>query len=217
MPNHSKITTQINEGPNDPSIYKAVFLAGGPGSGKSYVAKNAGFEALGFKMVNNDVAFERYLTAAGLALTPDNIYSARGQALRTQAKEITNRQMKLYLDGSLGIVIDGTGKDLTKIINQSNKLKQLGYQTAMVFVNTDLESALDRNRKRKRTLPDDQVEIMWIDVQKNLGEFQQYFKEFMFLVDNSNDSNTTLQIHRLYVRIREWAANSEISKHDVDN
>ena len=29
---------QMEEGVNDPHIFKAVFLAGGPGSGKSFVA-----------------------------------------------------------------------------------------------------------------------------------------------------------------------------------
>jgi predicted kinase len=198
-------SSQLIEGPHDPSIYRAIFLAGGPGSGKSYVAKNSGFESLGFKIVNNDIAFEKYLASDGLAPTPDNIYSARGQELRTRAKEITNKKMHLYLDGNLGLVIDGTGKDLDKIIRQANKLKALGYEVAMVFVNTDLDTALARNRKRKRTLPDDQVTLMWTEVQRNLGEFQHYFKSQMYLIDNSKDSNTTLQIHRLYVGIREWA------------
>ena len=33
-----KLMDLLNEGVNDPGIFKAVFLAGGPGSGKSFVA-----------------------------------------------------------------------------------------------------------------------------------------------------------------------------------
>ena len=32
-----KLGDLFNEGVNDPGIFKAVFLAGGPGSGKSFV------------------------------------------------------------------------------------------------------------------------------------------------------------------------------------
>ena len=123
----------LDEGPHDPSIYKAVFLAGGPGSGKSYVVRSSAFSALGFKVVNNDNAFEKYLSDAGLAPTPDNIYSRQGQEIRGKAKAVTNKQMQSYLKGALGLVIDGTGKDYDKITSQAAKLKDLGYDVAMVF------------------------------------------------------------------------------------
>jgi dephospho-CoA kinase len=203
---HDIITeSQLEEGPNDPSIYKAVFLAGGPGSGKSYIVKRSALQALGFKIVNNDAAFEHYLAQAGMTPTPDDIYSRRGQEIRSHAKEITNKQMQTYLKGALGLVIDGTGKDFDKIKSQSEKLEDLGYDTAMVFVNTDLETALKRNRQRKRQLPDAEVKKMWDAVQKNIGSFQHQFENDMYIVDNSDGSNTEEQILRLYKRMKTWA------------
>lgn len=199
------IPQSLEEGPNDPSIYKAVFLAGGPGSGKSYIVKRGAFEALGFKVVNNDAAFEKYLADAGMTATPDNIYSRRGQEIRGRAKEVTNRRMQTYLKGALGLVIDGTGKDFGKIQRQAQKLEDLGYDTAMVFVNTDLETALERNRRRARTLPDEEVTKMWQDVQKNLGAFQQEFDDDMYIIDNSIGSDTEPQVLRLFKRMRSWA------------
>jgi len=195
----------LDEGPNDPSIYKAVFLAGGPGSGKSYIVDRSALKALGFKIVNNDAAFEHYLTQAGMTPTPDDIYSRRGQEIRTHAKEITNKQMQTYLKGALGLVIDGTGKDFNKIQRQAEKLENLGYDTAMVFVNTDLETALQRNRKRSRVLPDVEIKKMWEAVQKNLGNFQHYFENDMYIIDNSDGSDTEAQVNRLYKRMRSWA------------
>lgn len=197
--------SNLEEGPNDPSIYKAVFLAGGPGSGKSYIVDRSAFKALGFKIVNNDAAFERYLADAGMEPTPDQIYSPRGQEIRTKAKSVTNRQQQIYLQGALGLVIDGTGKDYEKITSQANKLRNIGYDTAMVFVNTDLETALERNRKRPRQLPDEEVERMWTQVQKNIGRFQNYFGNDFYVVDNSTDSDTEAQVTRLYNRMRSWA------------
>ena len=48
---------ELQEGLYDPNIFKAFFLAGGPGSGKSYVATKA-TGGTGLKTVNSDDAFE---------------------------------------------------------------------------------------------------------------------------------------------------------------
>ena len=77
-------------------------------------------------------------------------------------------------------------KIMKRFVRMSEKLKKLGYETLMVFVNTDLETALARNAKRDRTLPPDVVEQMWRQVQNNIGKFQRYFKDNMFIIDNSD-------------------------------
>jgi predicted kinase len=190
----------IDEGPNDPSIYKAIFLAGGPGSGKSYVVGKTALNSLGFKVINNDNAFERYLNDAGLEATPDNIYSKQGQELRVHAKEITNKQMQSYLKGSLGLVIDGTGKDYDKISNQSNELRQLGYDTHLIFVNTSLDVALERNAKRSRSVPESVVIKSWKSVQANIGKFNNHFKENLIIVDNNKPDEDIIK--QVYKRIQ---------------
>ncbi len=48
----------LQEGPNDPGIFKVIFFAGGPGSGKSYVANELGLISRGLKVLNSDDAFE---------------------------------------------------------------------------------------------------------------------------------------------------------------
>jgi dephospho-CoA kinase len=195
----------LQEGVNDPSIFKAVFLAGGPGSGKSFIVGKTALPALGFKVVNSDAAFERALANANMEATPENIYSAKGQALRAGAKALTKKMLDNYVNGRLGLVIDGTGKDYAKIEKQANRLRELGYEVAMIFVNTDLETALERNRKRDRSLPDDEVETMWKDVQKNLGKFQNFFRQKMFIVDNSTGSNYEGAVQSTYKRIMSWS------------
>ena len=47
----------LKEGINDVGIFKAVFMAGGPGSGKSAVARKLGITALGLKNVNLSIIF----------------------------------------------------------------------------------------------------------------------------------------------------------------
>ena len=60
--------------------------------------------------------------------------------------------MDIHLKEKLGLVIDGTGKDFEKITNQANALRQVGYDCAMIFVNTNKETALQRNSTRDRVL-----------------------------------------------------------------
>lgn len=197
--------TSILEGVNDPAIFKAVFLAGGPGSGKSFIVGKTALTALGFRLINSDNAFEAALAKANIESTPENIFSALGQEIRDQAVALTSKKLELSIDGRLGLVIDGTGKDYVKIENQAKRLRELGYEVAMIFVNTDLDTALERNRKRARSLPDPAVEEMWKDVQKNLGKFQNFFRRKMYIVDNSVGSNYEGAVLSTYKKIMEWS------------
>jgi len=181
----------INEGVNDPGIFKAFFTAGGPGSGKSYVATASGAgknNPYGLKVVGSDPLFTKMLKDAGKATTAKDIHSDEGQAIRDRAKALITKQEKNYMDGRLGLLIDGTGKDYNKIKNASDKLKVLGYDTYMIFVNTSLDVALQRNEARPRSLDEDEVKKMWDAVQKNMGKFQSYFGRSSFLLVDNNSA-----------------------------
>ena len=205
----------IDEGVNDPAIFKAIFLAGGPGSGKSFIVGKTGLTSLGFKVVNPDTAFEKALNKAGLEMNPDNIFSVKGQDIRGRAKELTNKQQELYVKGRLGLVIDGTGKDASKILRQRGLLQKLGYSTAMILVNTDKETALKRNDARPRRLDPKEVGKMWDEVQSNLGRYQQAFKKNFIIVDNSEGkdySKETLRAYRLMSKFAKAEPMNPIAK-----
>ena len=96
-----------------------------------------------------------------------------------------------YIKGRLGMIIDGTGKNYKKIEGQVEKLRSLGYDCYMVFVNTSLAVAQERNSARDRKLPVDMVTQMWDEVQQNIGKFQRLFKSKRFeIVDNSEYGNS---------------------------
>jgi dephospho-CoA kinase len=200
----SKQLSDLDEGLNDPGIFKAVFLAGGPGSGKSFIVGRTGLVGLGLKLVNSDPIFELGLKNAGLKTTPEDIYTTKGQSIRDRAKALTKKQQELYLKGRLGLVIDGTGKDYQKIQKQKEQLEAMGYETAMIFVNTDEGTALERNRKRDRSLSDEEVTKMWKSVQNNLDKFQNSFKSKFFIVDNSEGSNFEAATTSVYKKISAW-------------
>ena len=177
----------LQEGLNDPNIFKAFFLAGGPGSGKSYVVRKT-TGGTGLQIVNSDDAFERYLKQAGLSQKMPEDETAERDIERKRAKRVTKARQGGYIEGRLGLIIDGTGKDYDKIAKQSNELKQLGYDTHMIFVNTSLDTALERNAKRPRSVPESIAVKSWKDVQSNIGKFSQHFRQNFIVVDN-NDSD----------------------------
>tara|TARA_B100002019_G_scaffold146084_1_gene125884 strand:+ start:97 stop:780 length:684 start_codon:yes stop_codon:yes gene_type:complete len=175
----------LQEGLNDPNIFKAFFLAGGPGSGKSYVVRRT-TGGTGLKVVNSDDAFEKLLRDANLSLKMPPEEKAPRDVARKRAKKLTKARKEGYLEGRIGLIIDGTGKDYDKIARQSKELKQLGYDTHMIFVNTSLDTALQRNAKRARSVPESIVVKSWNDVQSNIGAFSQHFRENFVVVDNND-------------------------------
>lgn len=201
----------ITEGPNDPAIFKAIFLAGGPGSGKSYIVGKTALPTLGFKVVNSDDAFEAAMTKAGLTMDGDTIFSTQGQEIRDKAKKLTARRMQGYIRGRLGLVIDGTGKDPSKITKQLNELRSLGYDVSMIYVNTDLDTAVARNDQRPRSLPIQQVTALWKEVQKNIGNFQRTFGKNFIVIDNSAGEDTDKNILDGY----RWA--TKFAKAPIEN
>ena len=188
--------TYLEEGVHDPGIFKVVFTAGGPGSGKSFIAGRAGlgkFSSFGMKTVNSDTIFEKLLRDAKVEPVPEQIFSPKGQEIRKHAKVLTKKRYKGWVQGRLGMVIDGTGKDYKKIKEMSDALRSIGYASYMLFVNTSLDVAQQRNMMRARTLEPIEVEEMWKAVQQNMGKFQQYFSRQNFiLVDNNSPSQDVL-------------------------
>ena len=175
---------ELQEGLNDPNIFKAFFLAGGPGSGKSYVVRKT-TGGTGLKVVNSDDAFEKLLKDAGLSLKMPADEAEPRDAVRGKAKALTSKSKGNYLDGRLGLVIDGTGRDFDKVSKEKRELENLGYDCYMIFVNTSLDVALERNIERERSVPEDIVIKSWKDVQSNIGKFNNLFKSGMIIVDNN--------------------------------
>ena len=175
----------LQEGVYDPNIFKAFFLAGGPGSGKSYVVRKT-TGGTGLKVVNSDDAFESLLKKAGLSLKMPKSEEEPRDAVRSRAKELTLKRRGNYLEGRLGLIIDGTGREADKIIRQHRHLKELGYDTHMIFVNTSLDVALQRNAERPRSVPEPIVVKSWKDVQSNMGTFSQTFRQGFVVVDNND-------------------------------
>jgi len=182
-----KAVEKVAAGVYDPSIFKAVFLSGGAGSGKSFVARKTTL-GHGLRLVNSAM-FEHLMNKAGIDLnmvgmTEDQI--KKKDEIRKKAKEITKKMKQEYINGRISVVIDGTGRDYSNIKLQKETLEDLGYDTSMIFVNTSLDTALTRNKMRTRNVPENLVKKFWKNVQSNMGKFQKLFGNTNFIIVDNN-------------------------------
>ena len=222
----------LKEGVFDPQILKCIFMGGGPGSGKSFVADsllgqhaevifglrkeggdksifaNASFLPGGMKYVNSDRLFEKALASAGISagdlakIYKDNPARYKAQitgapdaedpyappSIRTVEKGRLQKMKAPYEVERLGLLVDGTGKSRKKITGQNERAEAKGYDTYMIFVDTTLEVAKERNQKRARTLPEDGPDgliAMWEACQVNLKYYKQLFGKNFALVNNN--------------------------------
>ena len=196
------------EGVYDPGIFKAFFLAGGAGSGKSYSAeKSTGSAAgkfewhenmsslkpgrtgpYGLKVVNSDEQLEFGLMKAKMH-TDFTKYSddetMEKERIREKGKKITKKKEQLWINGRLGLIIDGTAKNPAKLSSRIKTLTDVGYDTYMIFVNTSLDIALQNNAGRKRRLTDETVTATWNEVQQVKDQLANLFPGgFVEIINN---------------------------------
>jgi hypothetical protein len=193
----------IQEGIYDQGKMKAVFLAGGPGSGKDFVM-NKVLAGNGLTEINSDVALEFLMKRHGLDLEMPDEEKVERDIVRGRAKNVTKEKERLALAGRKGLIINGTADDINKIATIKKSLEDQGYETMMVFVNTSNDVSRERNVERgkmgkrkvpdgtdKQGKPDDSPDIRqekWEAAQKNIGEFQKIFGQDSFVViDNTQD------------------------------
>ena len=194
-----KYFNELQEGVYDPNIFKAFFIAGGPGSGKSFVVRRT-TGGLGLRVINSDDAFEHQLKKANLSLKMPASETEPRDIVRARAKQTTASRKAGYLEGRLGIIIDGTGRDYDKIAKEATQLQQLGYDTYMIFVNTSLDVALERNAMRPRSIPEKIVTKSWRDVQQNRGKFSQFFRQGLVIVDNNDAGDDVFNLVSKQIR-----------------
>lgn len=171
---------ELIEGRNDPHTHKAVFMLGGPGSGKTFVAKKL-TGGTGLRSLNVDEFYEMLRGQQDI----------QGKGFDTElykySGNLTQKKFDLFLKGRLGVVIDGTGRKIDRLSEIKDQLEKLGYDTMAVFVNTELNTALNRNDMRKRKADSSWVRKVHADIKSKLGALQGIFGHKMLIIDNTED------------------------------
>ena len=205
----------LSEGRHDPSIFKAVFMAGAPGAGKSFVSDWMSLgPQLGYKVINSDVEFTRYMKDAGLTdekgaviLDPKREYERN--VIRTVAKRHTGSKQSHAMIGRLGLVIDGTGANASKVQKQKSTLEKLGYETAMVYVSIPLEDSIESDRKRgeegERSIGPELVTQKFKELDKSIPKLKKSFGKMFFVIDNTVREKTPALIRKVETVIKKWS------------
>ena len=227
-----KLMDLLNEGVHDKGIFKAVFMAGGPGSGKTYIKgqlfgipeSGANVSVGGLKSVNSDREYMFLLKKYGFDPTmlatyekqnPDLFHhlsapaSQGGSGLRDFAQDLKKARMQGYMDGKLGMIIDSTGSSLSRVKKRKKQLEAQGYDCYMVFVMTSLDTAQARNKMRaekgERELPEKIVRDSWNATRKNLGALKALFGSNFKQVDNDKHLDPKQAKHKFASLIKKYA------------
>jgi predicted kinase len=169
---------------------KVIFMAGGPGSGKSNVINQLGLKEQGFKVVNQDISLEWLMKNHGMPtdmreFTPEQ--ASEFGKLSAEARGIALKKRIKYQGEGDGVIIDGTGASLNVMKKNIQDFKDKGYDVQMIFVETSQETALSRNKARKeRSLRTGIVIKTHDSVQANKEAYKELFGERFAEVNTDN-------------------------------
>jgi predicted kinase len=199
----------LNEGINDKGIFKACFMAGNPGAGKSYVISKIKAGDIEPRIVNVDNLNE-YLKA----FTQD-----QREAIYDKVHKITSNQLANYINSMLPLWIDGTATKVSQVNKRNKILKNIGYDTAMIWVNTTLETSQARAEKRKRKVPPEIIEQLYNAIQKVKPKYKSMFDVFIEVNNNDGelDDQTILRIYKKMSKFFNSPVKNKIGKDHIED
>jgi predicted kinase len=176
----------------DHGRFKAIFVTGGPGSGKDIIIREA---------IPSSKIVELNLIQARDYLADKQKLSEKTTDYRREA--IRNR-------GPL--IINGPADDNEKITYIKEELEELGYETMMVFVNTTDEASKERNSLLNRMMVESIRHDKWVKSQQVARQYEKMYEKFN-LFDNTGDlESKEFDIHEIYQTSRDFLAKTVINE-----
>lgn len=172
----------INESIQDRGILKSVFMGGTPGSGKTYVLKKLTHKDIQPRMVNTDTWSEFLKVGAEW-----------NKFIEDTTKKLTKAQLANYIDSMLPLWVDGTSANAPNLFKRQGILHSFGYDTAMVWVSTSLETAKKRAKEREerinRVVPDDYIEAVYAKSANLKNYYKTHFQTFVEVKNDDGELN----------------------------
>jgi len=199
---------------------KVIFLAGGAGSGKGNVVRKLGLEKQGFKIVNQDISLEWLKKNHGLPADMKNLTKEQRSTLGKlghQARGIARRKMMKYQGNADGVVVDGTGASSRNMQKLVDEFEAKGYDVSMIYVETSLDVALQRNRARQeRSLLDVIVRRNHESVQNNKSTFKEMFGKRFMEVNTDNLTIDSPMPETLTEKVNDFVFSYEKQRIDAE-
>lgn len=146
-----KLLNQLQESINDKGLFKAVFVCGIPGAGKSYTISNLTDGTIQPKIINSDKVLE-HMGRMGKTDIGD---AASWDQVGHQVELTTANMLAQYINGMLPLFIDSTSASAANLLRRKGILESFGYDCALVWINVDLETAIQRAAQRVRNVPEE--------------------------------------------------------------
>jgi nicotinamide mononucleotide adenylyltransferase len=170
--------------------HKAIFVTGGPGSGKDIVVREC---IASQKIVEHN--FSQVL---------DILNDKHKLAMRSMNPKYESVRTRSPL------IINGPADDLEKIGRIKEELEELGYQTMMVFVDTTDNVSKERNTFLSKMMMESIRQDKWQKAQENAEQLTEMFTEFVRF-DNSGDLESKEEdITETYNLTKEFLSSSSI-------
>lgn len=171
------------------TAYKAIFMVGSPGGGKTNVGKGLQLGRRGYKVVNQDIALEALKKAAGLPENESN-YNEEQRSLRSklgaQAVKAGKDKFQQYKKEGKGFLVDGTGASYNATTKKIKELEDAGYEVYLVAAMTPKDVAIERNKAREeRSLPTFVVSKSYDQVVESLAKYKEDYGDRVFEIDTT--------------------------------
>jgi cytidylate kinase len=200
------LVREIIEGRFDPYTNRAIFFAGGAGSGKTFIARKLASVFYGLKQVNPDAALKMMMRRKGLDLKMPDREEPQREPLRQYSKQVAGKQQRTYQQEGLGMIIDTTGRSYTMIADMKQELEDADYETAMIFVDADIATQLKRNTTRERQVPEKVIKNNYDTIKQNKSKYEQLFGDQFFYINNSQSAQANIEdnIQQLEKNLRNF-------------
>jgi adenylate kinase family enzyme len=183
----SELFESLEEGVNDPHLFKAIAMIGPMGAGKSTIARQL-VGGSGLRSLNLDNFNELLIKqgkVAGGNLTPDQL---------ERSWQLTQTQKGNWVSERLGLLIDGSGRNVEGLVKPLRELETLGYNTMVILVNVSLETSLQRQQSRAaqqakqfgtgRNVPLDLAKSSYEQIQQNIPKLKQLYGNRLLIINN---------------------------------
>lgn len=177
-------TKVIKESIYDKNLFKSVLMLGGPGAGKSYITHF--FIDHGFRPVQSDMFFERYMKKADMSLSKVDLRNPKQKSLFDLASINNDNRLFALMKSMIPVVVESTGRNLSGISWIKKTLEESGYDVWGLLVNTTLEQALERNKSRARSLSDKELTDIHKTIKNNLdqGDLHRVLGKNLLQIEN---------------------------------
>lgn len=176
----------LNENHNR-GLFKAIFVTGGPGSGKDVVIREAIAEQKAVE-ITSTLAYNYLMDKGNLA---EHSSDFRREAIRNRGP----------------LIINGPADDHSRIFTIKEELEELGYSTTMVFVDTTNEASQSRNEKLTKMIAESVRQEKWEQAQACKESYRQNFSNFINLNNSGSLETIEEDITDIYHKLNRFIDN----------